>query len=154
MFVVRFSAAEQRGLILPRPEAAVDIGELALLMVQAGIAPTVCEPGEITNLTPPYSQYTAYQYWLQAGEASPPTSAIVHLAPSVPESNQALYNADGTLSPTVVRSVRIPEEVDGVPLIAPTADRKALKVHELIARLPASAIDTFTLGALEMRGRR
>ncbi|HSX34663.1 MAG TPA: hypothetical protein VLF62_03410 [Candidatus Saccharimonadales bacterium] len=142
MPVVRFSAIEKRGILIPEANmpAIANTTETVTVMAMTRITPERVAAGMLTDITPPYWHRNAYTYWLETPPEEPPESCIVHIMQKEEGAEMQKLEPDGTFGVTVTRVVRLPEESLAMPLLSPDVSQQGLRMHELIAVLPNDLI--------------
>jgi hypothetical protein len=143
MPIVRFSAVEQRGLLVPKADSVAvlgNLGRVTMLMVQNGISPERMPADELIDVTPPYWEQHVNTYWVHTEAADPPESCMGFVMPKIQGAGSYKLRADGTFDAKPTQSMRVPGDSSAFIVISPDRQQTALRVHEVILPLPDGLI--------------
>lgn len=142
MPIVRFSAIEQQGVLVPqsRIESVANMDAAVLLMHKAGVRPQRVPADTLADITPPYWRTNVSTYWLHTEPGEPVESCIVHIMPKVDGGEMRRLFADGTVGDEPHRTMRIPSESSCLPLLSPDSAQMGMRMHELILPMPDNLI--------------
>jgi hypothetical protein len=118
MPVVRFSAAEHGGIILPM-EMVLDVGDLVVTMAAAGAGAERLPAGSLTNVTPlKWEHERGGMYVVETEAADPPETCTVNELPPVPKDNLERMCAVGKIAVPARRAFKVPSRANEAFILA------------------------------------